>query len=194
MVKKLFIGEKKDSKGWGTLLPYENALLYYVYGRFTYGTDWFLFLLPSVFYFYHHSIELSLKTLLKLKKIDYSTKPKKGHCTSYLLKLVIDSGCYSDEVNQLGNDEDLMLLLTEMDRSYTNNKYEFVGYNVSFPLRDVVDKIISTIFREVNLIMSQKKPPHALAILYVPEEVEKAFLKDLQVLFGSYHVLSQRKP
>ncbi len=182
---KLFIGDKD----WGNpLLPYENALLYYVYGRVTLNTVWSLFLLPSVFYFYHHSIEISLKTLLKLKDLPHPIKGLEGHNILNLLNSAVDSKLFSLEVNNLIKNEDLILLLTEMDKSYMNNKYKFCGYNINFPLRHTVDEVISVIFREINFIMSQKTPPHALAKLYVPEPVEEAFLKDLKVSFGEYHI------
>jgi|AntRauTorckE6833_2_1112554.scaffolds.fasta_scaffold70850_1 HEPN domain-containing protein len=189
-MNKLFIGETD----WGSpLLPYENALLYYVYGRVTLNTVWFLFLLPSIFYFFHHSIEVSFKTLLKLKNVPYPTRGLGGHNISNLLKIIVDSQLFSPEVNELTNSEDLAELLTAMDKSYMNNKYSFCGYNINFPLREVVDMTISVIFREINSIMEQKTPPHASAKLYVTEPIEEAFLKDLKALFGEYHINSIRE-
>lgn len=184
---EIIIGNEKDKNK----LSYENALLSYAYGRVTLNTEWFLFLLPSIFYYFHHSIEVSIKTLLRLKDIKYSTRNQDGgHTICLLLKKVVDSGLYSDSVNQLLLNSDLMSLLKAMDNSYTDHKYEYPGYDLKeVPLRDLVDNIIFIIFQEVNKILKDKK--YALALLYIPKIMEESFLYKLNNPI-SYCVLENR--
>lgn len=188
LMKKLYIGKNSDSP----VLAYENALTCYVYGRVSFNTQCFLFLLPSTFYLFHHSIEVSIKTLLRLKdiKYPYDLGVRDGHKTRLLLSKVVDSKLYSEAINQLLNDDSLIKLLEVMDNSYMDNKYEYPGYSLSsVPIRDLVDNLIYTIFVEINSILESKK--HVLAVLNVPISVEKTFLYKLNTKI-SYCVLESR--
>jgi hypothetical protein len=71
-----------------------------------------------------------------------------------------------------------------MDNSYLKNKYEYPGYNlVGVRFVELIDEIIFTLFEEINFILKSKEPKHALAILHVPESVEKVFLHNLKKPF-----------
>lgn len=184
-MNKIIIGNNTKNQ----ILAYENALLYYVYGRVTLNTDCFLFLLPSVFYFFHHALEISIKTLLKLKNINYPTSGQNGHKIYKLLLLETKSKCISDLIKN----PKLVDLLKAMDRSYLKNKYEYSGYNlIGVRFVELIDELILTLFQEINSILKSKKPKHTLAILYVPESVEEMFLYKLKKSV-TYTVLSFRK-
>lgn len=172
------------------VIVYENALLCYLYGRVSLSTDWFLFILPSIFYFFHHAIEISIKTLLTLKNIKYPSSGSKGHKIYQLLILAVESSLFSNNVNDLLKNKDLVDILENMDNSYLNNKYAFPGYQIDIPLRDLIDEIIFTLFQEINLILATKIPKHAPAKLYVPKCVEENFLYKLKKPF-SYTVLDK---
>ena len=185
-MNKLIIGNNTGLP----VLAYGNGLLCYVYGRVTLNTDWFLFLLPSIFYLFHQAIEVSIKTLLKIKGVQYPDRGMKGHRLYPLLQRTVGCKLFSKSVNDLLSNKDLVELLQAMDTSYTSNKYEFPGYNlVDVPLRELVDDMIYILFEEINLILKSKN--HALAVLNVPESVEKMFLHKLQKPF-SYTVLGLR--
>ncbi|MBL1434090.1 hypothetical protein COB87_000740 [Candidatus Wolfebacteria bacterium] len=186
-MKRNFIGSQNIG---GVLLPYENALIYYVYGRVTLNVEYFLFILPSIFYFYHHAIEISLKTALSLKNIEYPTKGMKGHRIYDLLLLMINNGSFSERINNIQNKSEMMNTLSEMDNSYMNNKYNYPGYQISrLSLRDDMDELIFVLFEEINSILKTKTPKHALAILNIPKSVEQVFLLGLKKPF-SYKIIS----
>jgi hypothetical protein len=174
-MNKVIIGSNKYKD---EILAYENALLYYVYGRVTFNTEWFLFLLPSIFYFFHHAIEISIKTLLTLRSIKYPANGSKGHQIYKLLCIAVNSGKFSNNVDDLLKDNDLIDLLKNMDASYLKNKYGYPGYQLNgVKLLDLVDKIIIALFEEINPIL--KSNNHALANLNVPECIEQVFLHGL---------------
>lgn len=106
--------------------PYENALLGYVYGRVTLNLEDSIFLLPASFHYLHHAIEVSIKTLLGLKKIGYSYGMK-GHETCYLLEIACSSKRFSTEVCILLENNDRLLLLKVLDESYVDIKYEAIA-------------------------------------------------------------------
>lgn len=178
-----------------TNLVYENGLLQYVYGRVTLNTNWFLFLLPSIFFNFHHAIEISIKTLLKVKNISYPDSGQKGHKIYDLLELAVNSGVFSKEINDLIKNQELVVVLKEMDKSYLTNKYNYAGFNLQgINLRGLVDDIILTIFKEVNSILEAKIPKHALAVLNVPASSEAGFLYKFDLnKISSYTVLEIRK-
>lgn len=171
-------------------MPYENALLCYVYGRATLNTDDFLFLLPSIFLLFHQAIEVSIKTLLEIKGVPYPNRGMRGHETYLLLQTAVNSNLFSKNINELLANVGLVELLQAMDASYLNNKYEYPGYLlVGVPLRELVDNIIYAFFEEINLEFVSRK--HALAYLNVPESIEKLFQHKLAKSF-SYRVLNPR--
>ena len=188
-MSKVIIGSNNES----FIAAYENALLYYVYGRVTLNTDWFLFLLPSIFYFFHHSVEVSIKTLLTLGNIKYPDRGQNGHKTCVLLLLAANSGSFSKNISNLIKNQDLLDLLKAMDDSYLKNKYEYPGYNLrGVRFVELIDEIIFIFFEEINSVLKSKVPPHALATLNVPSSVEKMFLHKLKKPF-SYTALGFRE-
>jgi hypothetical protein len=186
IMSKVIIGNNNSDY----VLTYENALLCYVYGRVNLNTNWFLFLLPSVFYLFHHAIEVSIKTLLELKNIKYP-HGQDGHRTLLLLNSAVSSNFFSKNVNGLLGNQELTELLKAMDDSYLKNKYSYPGYSlIGVRLRELVDEVIFILFEEVNFILKSKK--HALAVLHVPEPVERMFLHKLGKQFH-YTVLELRE-
>ncbi len=186
-MNKILIGQ--DNIG-GSGLPYENALICYVYGRATLNTDGFVFLLPSIFLLFHQAIEVSVKTLLEMKGVPYPNRGMEGHKTYLLLQTAVNSNLFSKNINELLSNTDLIKLLQAMDASYLNNKYEYPGYSlVGVPLRELVDTIIYAFFEEINLEFGSKK--HALAYLNVPGAIEKLFQYKLAKPF-LYRILNQR--
>ena len=167
-----------------SILAYENALIFYVYGRVTLNTDSFLWLLPSVFYFFHHAIEVSIKTLLRLKDVAYPDSGYAGHRIYSLLRIAIKNNIFPKDIDDKLQQEELVELLKVMDGSYLKNKYAYPGYDLGgVHLIDIVDEIIFALFEEINLILKLKIPKHAPANIYVPEPVEKIFLHNLKKPF-----------
>jgi hypothetical protein len=185
-MNKILIGNNK----YLGVSAYENSLLSYVYGRATLSYEWSLFLLPYVFYSFHHAIEISIKTLLKLKGIKFPNYGQLGHKTYNLLSIAVGSDSFSKEINNLIADQNIAEFLNALDDSYLKNKYEYPGYSINgISIRDTIDKIIFAILKEINLILESKIPKHVLANLYVPEEVEKAFLCGLKIKPITYTAL-----
>jgi len=174
-MNQIYIGNSKDHP----VLAYENALLCYVYGRVTLNTEGFLFLLPSTLYLFHQAVEISIKTLFRIKNFPYKNYGPEGHKIHSLLTTAVGSKLFSERLNYLLNNKDLIEILKAMDTTYLGNKYEYPEYNlIGVPLRDSMDDIIYIIFEEVNLIL--KSNNHALAVLNVPESCEKLFLHKLK--------------
>lgn len=185
-MNKISIGNNKNL----IVLAYENSLLSYVYGRVTLSCEYSIFLLPYVFYSFHYTVEISIKTLLKLKGITFPNHGQQGHKTYNLLNLAVNSGSFPKEINNLITDQNIIEFLNAIDNSYLKNKYEYPGYSINgISIRDTMDRIIFTILKEINLILESKIPKHVLVNLYVPEEVEKAFLRDLKIKPITYTVL-----
>jgi hypothetical protein len=189
MSKNIFIGNQNVG---GILLPYENALIYYVYGRTCLNSEGFLSLLPSIFHFFHHSIEVSIKTALQLKGITYPNRSMEGHRIYGLFLIAIKSKSFSKRFNDLDDNSEIKDVLKVMDNSYMNNKYDYPGYMINLPLLDCIDEIIFVLFEEINFMLGAKKPKHALAKLYIPEPVEKSFLHKLKMPF-TYTILNIRE-
>lgn len=185
-MNKILIGNNKNL----IVLAYENSLLSYVYGRVTLSCEYSIFLLPYIFYSFHYAVEISIKTLLRLKGITFPNYGQKGHKTYILLNLAVNSGLFSKEINNLITDPDIAEFLNAIDNSYLKNKYEYPGYSINgIPIRDTMDKVIFTILKEINLILESKVPKHVLVNLYVPEEIEKAFLCGLKIKPITYTIL-----
>lgn len=175
-MSKIHIGKQGTNS---PILAYNNALLCYVYGRVTLNSQSFLFLLPSIFYLFHQAIEVSIKTLLKINDVKYYDKGMAGHRLYPLLKQAVESRLYSERINDLIKNKELIELLKAMDDSYLSNKYDYAGYSlIGIPLRDLVDNIVCSFFEEINLILKSKN--HALAVIHVPVDVEQTFLLNLK--------------